>query len=251
MRTSEASFKVCFFNNMMKKILDIKNLQAWYEKIKILHGVNVHVYEGEIVSIIGPNGAGKSTLLKSIFGITHREGDILFCGESIMILEPRQLVEKGIAYIPQGRAIFSSLTVLENLELGAYVKRGCMEKNIERMFKLFPVLRERQKQKAGLLSGGEQQMVALARTLMMNPILILLDEPSLGLSPKMKRLIFEKIAEIKKTGVTILLVEQNARMSLEYSDRAYVLELGKNRLEGSGTELLNDKRVQQLYLGGI
>ncbi len=233
-------------------ILDIQNLDASYGKLQILHGVHLKVYTGEIVSIIGPNGAGKSTLLKSVFGlIRQRCGEIMFQGKNIMPLRPEQIVRKGITFVPQGRSVFPSLTVLENLKLGAYIRKDDLSADLKKVFEKFPRLRERQHQKAGLLSGGEQQMLAIGRALMVKPKLILLDEPSLGLSPKTKQLIFEKIVEINKAdGVSVLVVEQNARLSLKLSDRAYVLELGKNKLEGRGKDLLHDEKVGHLYLGG-
>ncbi len=231
------------------KLLQIHDLKAGYDKLQILNGINLHVNKGEIVAIIGPNGAGKSTVLKSIFGLTKRNGQILFNSHDIVRRRPEELVSLGLSYVSQGRPIFSTLTVKENIELGRYAQ-GPSEEQLHIIYKLFPVLKERSSQKAGLLSGGEQQMVAIARALMLQPQLLLLDEPSLGLSPKVKREIFGKIKDINKTGVTILMVEQNARMALEMSDRAYVLESGNNKLEGTGKELLHDTRVQHLYLGG-
>src|SRR3989338_1695796 len=244
---------------MSQQLLQIKNLESWYGKVKILDGVNIHVDEGEIVSLIGPNGAGKSTVLKNIFGlIQKRHGEILFNVDerhiNLLNKTPQQIVKLGISYVPQGRSVFPSLTVQENLEMGAYIredKKTEIKKDINYAFEKFPILHTRRNQKAGLLSGGEQQMLAIARALMLHPKLMLLDEPSLGLSPKTKFAIFEKIKEINKSGVTILIVEQNARMSLEMSDRAYVLELGKNKLEGNAKDLTKDERVQHLYLGGV
>ena len=232
-------------------ILEIKNLEAWYGKMQILHGVNVNVKEGDVVSIIGPNGAGKSTVLKSIFGLTTRKGEIIFDGKDIIKMNPENIASLGISYVPQGRSVFSSLTVEENLELGVYIKKVNVEEKLEEIYERFPRLKERRKVKTGLLSGGEQQMVAIGRSLISYPRLILLDEPSLGLSPKIKRMIFDKVKDIRELGITILVVEQNARMALEVSERAYVLEAGKNRLDGRGKELLKDKRVQHLYLGGV
>lgn len=234
------------------KILQIQNLESWYAKIQILHSVNLYVNKNEIVSIIGPNGAGKSTVLKSIFGLVKkRKGSIAFENKNIINMQPNEIVNMGISYVPQGRSVFTTLTVQENLQLGAYIRKDKFENDLNLIYNKFPILKERKNQKAGLLSGGEQQMVAIGRALMLKPKLILLDEPSLGLSPKIKRDIFEKIQEIRDSGVTVLLVEQNARMALEMSDRAYVLETGKNKLEGAGKELLKDKRVQHLYLGGV
>ena len=203
------------------------------------------------MSIIGPNGAGKSTVLKNVFGIVaKRKGSILFENKNIIKMKPNEIVKIGISYVPQGRSVFPTLTVQENLQLGAFIRKDAIESDLNKIYEKFPILEERKNQKAGLLSGGEQQMVAIGRALMLKPKLMLLDEPSLGLSPKIKKEIFEKIKEIRDSGVTILLVEQNARMALEMSDRAYVLETGRNKLEGTGKELLKDKRVQHLYLGG-
>lgn len=236
------------------KILEIKNLCAWYDQLQILYGVNIHLNKGEIVSIIGPNGAGKSTTLKTVFGfVEKREGTIVFKKEEITKATPEEMVKKGIGYVPQGRSLFPSLTVMENLEMGAYIQKDKenVKKEIQHILEMFPQLKKYLDKTAGVLSGGEQQMIAIARTLLLKPDVLLLDEPSLGLSPQIKRVIFEKILEInKKRGISILIVEQNAKVSLELSDRAYVLEQGRNRLEGTGKELLHDKRVQHLYLGG-
>ena len=231
-------------------MLEIKDLYASYGKLEILKGVNMKVKKGEIVALIGPNGAGKSTVLKSVFGIVpKRKGIVIFKGENIIKRKPNEIVSKGISFVPQGRIVFPSLTVLENLEMGAYIRKDDYSKDLEHVFSLFPILKERKKQKASLLSGGQQQMVALGRALMLNPELILLDEPSLGLDPKTMNLIFEKIKEINKQGTTLLIVEQNAHKVLQIADRGYVLDLGKERLEGKGKDLLKDKRVQKLYLG--
>jgi len=232
-------------------MLKITGLDAGYGKIKILHKVGIEINDGEIVSIIGPNGAGKSTLLKSIFGLVgHRKGKIIFKGKDLSKTSTSNIVRKGICYVPQGRSVFPSLTVKENLEMGAITRLSGVKKRLNEIFDKFPLLKQRKNQKAGLLSGGEQQMLALGRALMLNPRLLLLDEPSLGLSPMIKQQIFEKILEINKEGISVLIVEQNARMSLNMSDRAYVLETGRNKLEGKGKDLLKDKRVQKLYLGG-
>lgn len=232
-------------------MLKITGLDAWYGKIQILHKVNVEVKDGEIVSIIGPNGAGKSTLLKSIFGLVgKRAGKIIFKGKDLSKTSISNIVRKGICYVPQGRSVFPSLTVKENLEMGGITRKAGVKKQLNQIFGKFPILKERKNQKAGLLSGGEQQMLALGRALMLNPKLLLLDEPSLGLSPKIKQQIFEKILEINRDGIAVLIVEQNARLSLKMSDRAYVLETGRNKLHGKGKDLLKDKRVQKLYLGG-
>lgn len=233
-------------------ILKVSNLEAAYNKLNILFGVSLHVKENECVAIIGPNGAGKSTVLKSIMNtIPSRKGTIEFDGKNISNLPTEQLISLGIGYVPQGRAIFPSLTVKENLEMGAYLLKNKPIQELDNAYAQFPILKERKDQKAALLSGGEQQMLAIARALMLKPKLILLDEPSLGLSPAMKSSIFEKILEVNKAGTGVLVVEQNARLALQSCHRAYVLEAGRNKLEGSGKNLLKDKKVQHLYLGGI
>ena len=234
-------------------LLRAEGITAGYGKIDILHDVSLHVKPGEIVSIIGPNGAGKSTAFKAIVGfITPRQGRIVFNGEEMTGLRPDLVLRRGLAYVPQGRIVFPQMTVLENLEMGAYIERdpARIAASLDVVYGLFPILAERRKQKAGTMSGGEQQMVAIGRALMTSPRLILLDEPSLGLSPKFVTLIFEKLAEMKRTGYTLMLVEQNAVRALAIADRAYVLELGRNRFEGAGPALLADPEVKRLYLGG-
>ncbi|PYN03457.1 MAG: ABC transporter ATP-binding protein [Candidatus Rokuibacteriota bacterium] len=221
--------------------------------LDILHGVSLTVAPGEIVSIIGPNGAGKSTAFKAIVGLLRpRAGSVVFNGAEITGLRPDLVLRRGLAYVPQGRIVFPQMTVLENLEMGAYTVRdeARIADALERVYALFPILRERHGQKAGTMSGGEQQMVAIARALMTAPRLILLDEPSLGLSPKFVALIFDRLVEMKRAGYTLALVEQNAARALAIADRGYVLELGKNRLEGRGAALLADPEVKRLYLGG-
>ena len=232
-------------------LLHIRNLQAWYGPLHILHDVSLDLKQGTLVSIIGPNGAGKSTALKAIFNLVpKRTGEIQLNGKSITALRPDQLIREGIAYVPQGRSVFPSLSVEENLQLGAYTRKDDWQDDLASIYQRFPKLHERRKQRAGLLSGGEQQMVSIGRALMTKPKLLLLDEPSLGLDPKIKKLIFDKIVSLKEEGITVLTVEQNAKLSLSVSDYAYVLELGKNKLEGTGKALLHDTRVQHLYLGG-
>lgn len=233
-------------------MLEIYGLESWYDRVQVLHEVTLRVYPSEMVCIIGPNGAGKSTVLKNIFGLVKKNsGDIIFDGKHIRKCAPDKIVRHGIAIVPQGRSVFPNLTVRENLELGAYIRDEPIEKEIEEIFVRFPLLRARQNQKAGLLSGGEQQMLAMGRALLLKPRLLLLDEPSLGLSPQLKQQIFQKIVEInKKDGISVLVVEQNARLSLALSDYAYVLELGRNCLSGDAKKLLHDKRVAKLYLGG-
>ena len=234
-------------------LLVAESLTAGYGRMDILHDVSLTVDVHEIVSIIGPNGAGKSTAFKTIVGFLRpRTGRVLFNGEAITGLRPDLVLRRGLAYVPQGRIVFPQMTVLENLEMGAYIERdpARVAAALEQVYALFPILAERRKQNAGTMSGGEQQMVAIARALMTNPKLILLDEPSLGLSPKFVTLIFEKLADMRQAGYTLMLVEQNATRALGVADRAYVLELGRNRLEGPGQRLLADPEVTRLYLGG-
>jgi ABC-type branched-subunit amino acid transport system ATPase component len=234
-------------------LLVAESLTAGYGRIDILHDVSLTVAVNEIVSIIGPNGAGKSTVFKTIVGfLTPRAGRVMFNGEEITGRRPDMVLRRGLAYVPQGRIVFPQMTVLENLEMGAYIERdpGRVAAALEQVYAMFPILTERRKQKAGTMSGGEQQMVAIARALMTTPKLILLDEPSLGLSPKFVTLIFEKLAAMRQAGYTLMVVEQNATRALAIADRGYVLELGRNRFEGSGQRLLADPEVKRLYLGG-
>ena len=234
-------------------MLAAERIHAGYGKLEILHDVSLEVRPGEIVSIIGPNGAGKSTAFKSIVGLLRpRAGTVRFKGQDITGLRPDLVLRRGLAYVPQGRIVFPQMTVLENLEMGAYIERdgARVAAALERVYALFPVLAERRKQKAGTMSGGEQQMVAIARALMTTPSLILLDEPSLGLAPRFVALIFDKLAEMRGAGYTLMLVEQNATRALAIADRGYVLELGRNRFHGRGRELLDDPEVKRLYLGG-
>ncbi len=233
-------------------MLTIQHLTAGYGGPNILHDINLNVQEGEIVTIIGPNGAGKSTILKSIFGMTKIDnGTMHYFDEDLSDLPTSEIIERGICYVPQGRTVFPSLTVEENLEMGAFIRKDkqVVKKDLHSVYEKFPRLYERRHQHAKTLSGGEQQMVAIGRALMLQPRLLLLDEPSIGLAPKIVLEVFEKCREIKATGTAILMVEQNATLALEYSDRGYVLELGRNRLEGSGKKLLADKQVGELYLG--
>ena len=234
-------------------LLKAEGIRAGYGKLEILHGISLEVRSREIVSVIGPNGAGKSTAFKTIVGLLHpRSGRVLFDGKDITGLPPYEVLRLGLAYVPQGRIVFPQMTVLENLEMGAYIETdpARVKEALARVYGLFPVLEERKRQVAGSLSGGEQQMVAVGRALMTTPKLILLDEPSLGLSPKFVTLIFEKLQEMQQAGYTMMVVEQNAAKALSVADRAYVLELGQNRFEGTGQTLLNDPEVKRLYLGG-
>jgi len=235
------------------ELLKAEGLTAGYGRFDILHDVSLTVRVNEIVSIIGPNGAGKSTAFKTVVGfLTPRTGRVLFNGAEITGLRPDRVLRRGLAYVPQGRIVFPQMTVLENLEMGAYIERdgGRVRQALERVYTLFPILAERRTQRAGTLSGGEQQMVAIGRALMTRPKLILLDEPSLGLSPKFVSLIFDTLVQMKGAGYTLMVVEQNAARVLAVADRGYVLELGRNRFEGSGVALLADPDVKRLYLGG-
>jgi neutral amino acid transport system ATP-binding protein len=232
-------------------ILRTEEVVAGYvPEVDILNGVSIHVEEGEIVTVIGPNGAGKSTLIKTIFGLLHpRSGRVIFKGEEIADLKPHHCTRLGLSYVPQLDNIFHTLTVEENLEMGSLDTHRTREQ-IARMFELFPRLGERRRQDAGTMSGGERQMVAMARALMPDPQVLLLDEPSAGLAPAFVEAIFEKVEQINRAGVTIVMVEQNARRALAMSNRGYVLDLGKDRFEGPGNQLLSDPKVADLYLGG-
>jgi ABC-type branched-subunit amino acid transport system ATPase component len=233
-------------------MLQADGIHAGYGREEILHGVSLGVRPGEIVSVIGPNGAGKSTAFKSIVGLLHpKSGRVLFDGRDITGLPPYEVLRHGLAYVPQGRIVFPQMTVLENLEMGAYIETrpARVREALGRVYGLFAILEQRKRQLAGSLSGGEQQMLAIGRALMTTPRLILLDEPSLGLSPKFVTMIFDKLLEMRQAGYTVMLVEQNAAKALSVADRGYVLELGQNRFEGSGHSLLHDPEVKRLYLG--
>jgi branched-chain amino acid transport system ATP-binding protein len=235
-----------------KTCLSVKDLNVYYGGIHALKGIDFHVEEGEIVSLIGANGAGKTTTLRAISGILPYKGSIDFNGRSLAGIPAHEIVKLGVAHSPEGRGVFANLTVMENLEMGAYTRsdRASIKTDLERCFELFPRLKERVQQKAGTLSGGEQQMLAISRALMTKPTLLMLDEPSLGLAPLIVAQIFAIVRQVNAAGMTILLVEQNARMALEISTRAYVVETGRITLTGPGKELLNDKRVIESYLGG-
>ena len=232
-------------------LLEASDLVAGYGETEILHGVSITVSEGEVITIIGPNGCGKSTLMKAIVGLLRiRTGSVTFRGADISALPPEQIVRTGLCYVPQTNNVFPSLTIRENLEMGAFVRRDDYRGRVDEMFRLFPDLALRPAQKAGRLSGGQRQMLAIARALMLDPALVLLDEPSAGLSPAMTGLVFERIREINGTGVAVVLVEQNAREALGMSDRGYILVSGENRLEDTGRDLLDNPDVASLYLGG-
>ncbi|MGD9199536.1 MAG: ABC transporter ATP-binding protein [Desulfobacterales bacterium] len=233
-------------------ILEAENITAGYTtEVNILTDVNVSLKSGQIVSVIGPNGAGKSTLLKTIFGILKPvKGNIRLKDEDITGLKPDKVAQKGISYVPQVDNVFPSLTIQENLEMGAFIRNDDYSQRLNEIYELFPILGERRKQKAGHLSGGQRQMVAMGRALMVDPQVLLLDEPSAGLSPKLVDMIFEKIIDINKTGVSMIIVEQNAREALKMADHGYVLAMGRNVLDDSGDALLANEEVGRLYLGG-
>ena len=233
-------------------MLEIKDLHVSYGGIQALRGVSLNVPDGKIVTLIGANGAGKSTLMRTISGLVKAQsGSILWNGQELLGKPIDQIVASGIAMSPEGRRVFADLTVLENLKIGAYLRKDKaeIEKDLEWVYSLFPRLKERSWQSAGTLSGGEQQMLAVGRALMGKPKMMLMDEPSMGLSPLLVKEIFEIIKEVNKQGITILLVEQNAKMALAISDRAYVLETGTITIEGDAQQLLNDPRVKKAYLG--
>jgi ABC-type branched-subunit amino acid transport system ATPase component len=232
-------------------VLETEELIAGYlPEVDILNGISIRVAEGEVVTVIGPNGAGKSTLIKTIFGLLKpRHGRVLFRGDDVTGARPHTITRKGLSYVPQLDNVFPSLTVEENLEMGS-LDRSLTSERIALMYELFPRLGERRTQTVGTMSGGERQMVAMARALMPDPQVLLLDEPSAGLAPAFVDAIFEKVAEINRSGVAIVMVEQNARRALAMSDRGYVLDLGRNRFEGAGKDLLDDAKVAELYLGG-
>lgn len=235
------------------RLMEVRGVEAGYvEEVDILQGVNLDLNERELVTVIGPNGAGKSTLLKALFGLLHpREGRILFRGHDISKLSPHEISRRGMSYVPQLDNVFPSLTVEENLEMGGVrLQASLLRHRVEEMYALFPRLAERRRQQAGTMSGGERQMVAIARALIPEPEVLLLDEPSASLAPALVGVIFERIRAVNDSGVTVLMVEQNARRALDMSHRAYVLDLGKTRVEGRGVELLHDPEVVDLYLGG-
>jgi branched-chain amino acid transport system ATP-binding protein len=235
-------------------LLEIKNLSVFYDAIQALRGINLVVPKGSIVCLIGANGAGKSTVLRAVSGVKRpSSGEIVFNGQNITAKAPHAIVGMGIVQCPEGRGVFPNMRVDENLDLGAHNRRdhAQIKKDLEHVFSLFPRLKERHKQSAGTLSGGEQQMLAIGRAIMARPQLLLLDEPSLGLAPQVVEAIFETVERINQEGTTILLVEQNAQLALEVSDTAYVLETGNILLEGESSRVLEDPKVKQAYLGEI
>jgi ABC-type branched-subunit amino acid transport system ATPase component len=233
-------------------LLELKDLHGGYGEVKVLHGVDIFVRDGEIVSVVGPNGSGKSTMMKTIFGLLRPErGEIVYRGEDITRLEPFEIIRRGICYVPQESNVFPSLTVEENLEMGGYILDSPQEikKSKERVYELFPFVKERAKSPVRTLSGGMRQMVALGRALMLEPKLLLLDEPSAGLAPKLVRDIITKLAEINGLRTSLLIIEQNVRRALELCHRGYVLDMGRALLEGGGRELLSSKEIQEIYMG--
>jgi len=233
-------------------MLEIKNLQVFYGVIQAIKGVSFKVNEGEIIALIGANGAGKTTILRTITGlITAKQGEILYDGVDLQKIHPHKIVSMGLAHVPEGRRVFSQLTVYENLLMGAYTRQDKteIEDTLQQVFKRFPRLNERKNQMAGTLSGGEQQMLAMGRALMSKPKIILMDEPSMGLSPILVEEVFDIIKSINKSGTTVLLVEQNAKKALSIANRAYVLETGNIVLEGDAKELMNNESVKKAYLG--
>jgi branched-chain amino acid transport system ATP-binding protein len=232
-------------------LLQVRNLDAGYGDLRILTDVDLDVGDKEYVTIVGPNGAGKSTVMKSVFGLTsHMGGTVTFNDKDITGMKPDDIIYEGLGYVPQNDNIFGSLTVRENLEMGAYILDEVPQDALDEVFDRFPILEERREQKAGTMSGGQQQMLAMGRALMLSPDMLLLDEPSAGLAPDLVDEMFEKVDEINDSGTAILMVEQNAKEALRRCDRGYVLVDGENRYEDSGTALLNDEQVRQDFLGG-
>lgn len=235
----------------MGTLLQAQALYGGYGGADILNGTNIRVESDEIVVIVGPNGAGKSTAMKAIFGLLHvREGTVTYLDEDITNAKPEKMVRRGIAYVPQERNVFPSMTVRENLEMGAYLLSGDLSDRMEHVYELFPKLKERRHQQAGLMSGGERQMVAMGRALMIDPKLLMLDEPTAGLSPMLIDETFERIQEIRSLGIGVLMVEQNAKQALAIADRGYVLATGRNRFEDTGANLLANQEVAEMFLGG-
>ena len=233
-------------------LLELHEVVAGYEEVEVLRGVSLAVRTGEIVCIIGANGAGKSTLLRTVFGMVQpREGTIRFAGEDIAGRPPTEVLKRGLGYVPQGRCNFPAMSVEENLEMGAYLRRDArVRDDIETLLVRFPMLGTKRRDPAGTLSGGQQQILEMAIALLLNPRLLMVDEPSLGLDPRMVQIVFDTILAINREGTTVLMVEQNAKKALSVSQRGFVLELGRNRFEGTGDELLNDADVREHYLGG-
>src|SRR3989344_1316857 len=233
-------------------MLEIKNLHSGYGELEVLRGVDIEVPDGKIVALIGPNGAGKSTVIKSVFGIAQtKSGEIKFSGKDLRNLKTHELLSSGISYVPQGKIVFGDLTVRENLEMGAEIinDKQLIESRINEAYKRFPILRKRANKSAFTLSGGERQMLALGRALLTKPSILMLDEPSLGLSPKLQSELFEIISKLKEEGVSVLIVEQNAKKAIEIADRTYLLEDGKVVLKG-GKDIIKHTKIKEVYLGG-
>ena len=231
-------------------MLKINDLHVSYGGIRAIRGVSLEIPDKKIVTLIGANGAGKSTTLRTVAGLVKPDsGSIELDGEELTGKSPNEIIERGIALVPEGRRVFSNLTVLENIKIGGYLRKDGLDSDIKKMYELFPILKERNWQQAGTLSGGEQQMLAVARALMSKPKIIMMDEPSLGLAPLIVRDIFDIIKEINNQGVTVLLIEQNANMALKIADKAYVMETGKITMTGTGAELLADEDIRKAYLG--
>ncbi len=231
-------------------MLSVKDLNVCYGAIHAIHDVSLEVHDGEIVSLIGANGAGKTTILHTITGLKKaKSGSVTYNDADLLKTDPSRIITLGVAHVPEGRHIFPGMTVEENLEMGAYIRKDDLSASIKEVYERFPRLKERRRQLAGTLSGGEQQMLAVGRALMSRPSILLMDEPSMGLSPLLVKEIFKIIQEVHKQGMTVLLVEQNAKMALSISDRAYVLETGRISMSGAASDLLNDEKVKKAYLG--
>lgn len=237
---------------MTQALLKLDNVTGGYNEADILHGLNMTVSPGEVVVIVGPNGAGKSTAMKAVFGLLNvRDGNITFDGQNITGLQPDKIVQKGICYVPQTENVFPTLSVHENLEMGAFLRSDDISASLDRVYDLFPPLKEKRRQAAGTLSGGQRQMVAMGRALMLDPKLLLVDEPTAGLSPKFMDQIFDIVRDInRRLGIGILMVEQNAKQALAMADRGYVLASGKDRYVDTGTNLLANREVAEMFLGG-
>ena len=232
-------------------VLSIENLSGGYGEADILHGISLEIDAGEIVVVIGPNGAGKSTAMKAVFGLLRLSGgSVHLAGEEITNMDPAEVVNKGVCYVPQTNNVFPTLTVHENLEMGAYIRKDNYRPRLEEIYEMFPPLAEKKRQAAGELSGGQRQMVAMGKALMLEPTLLMLDEPTAGLSPIYRNEIFQIVRQINDSGVPILMVEQNAKQSLAVANRGYVLVDGQNRTTGKGTDLLNDPEIAKMFLGG-
>ena len=232
-------------------VLSIENLSGGYGEADILHGISLEIGAGEIVVVIGPNGAGKSTAMKAVFGLLRLSGgSIHLAGEEITNMDPAEVVNKGVCYVPQTNNVFPTLTVHENLEMGAYIRKDNFRPRLEEIYEMFPPLAEKKRQAAGELSGGQRQMVAMGKALMLEPTLLMLDEPTAGLSPIYRNEIFQIVRQINDSGVPILMVEQNAKQTLAVASRGYVLVDGQNRTTGKGTDLLNDPEIAKMFLGG-